>query len=258
LKTTIIAEVGSNHCGSLRTALESIEAAKWAGADLVKFQAWDTNKFINMQRAPDTYVTFKRYEIPRDWYIDLKDENVFFTPFNVEIVDYLEQYINPRFYKISSGDFTYKPLIDVVIKTGKKFFISNGAATYEETLDTIDYIKSKNKYTDFALLHCVVRYPAPSAMLGDYKLWHDGYSDHTLSLIAPCLAVTRGASVIEKHFKLRDCASPDDGHSLKPDQFKQMVDMIREIDGHMESSERPYPKEVLNKIRRGSDGRRPV
>jgi N,N'-diacetyllegionaminate synthase len=58
-----------------------------------------------------------------------------------------------------------------------------------------------------------------------------GYSDHTLGVEIPIAAVAMGATVIEKHFTLdRTMEGPDHAASLEPNELKQMVLSIRNIE----------------------------
>jgi len=268
MKTIIVAEVGSNHCCDLNKALRLVDVARNCGADIVKFQAWDADRFVSKNRDPKQYEVIKKFEIPRRWYKRLAFKDVFYSVFNPEIVDHLESVTNPPLYKIASGDFTNMSLIDYVARTKKQIFISCGGATCME--QSIFWRRFGYAYTvekrhfdhllSVVCFHCVVAYPAQSAHLGDFLSLQHGYSDHTKGILAPCLAVVKGAKVIEKHIKLERCDTPDDPHSLEPMEFKRMVKLIRETENHLAiTADRPYEEErpYMKMIRRGKDGLRP-
>lgn len=261
MKTTVIAEVGNNWT-SLDDCLRSMDEAKKAGATLVKFQALNADRLVNKSRNPKHYAQIKAYEIPRDWYKKLAREDVFFSVFDLDTLKFLEQKIKPKYYKIASPDAVYEKLVGAVTDTGKETFISVGGCTLDEIRGIVKPIQNVLNTT---LLHCVMAYPADCMYLGNLRdringsrIMNWGISDHSLSLTVPALSVVLGATAVEKHFKLYDMDTPDNNHSLGPEQFGRMVRRIEEAEHHLQTHEQPLEeeKEHLAVARRKGDGKR--
>lgn len=250
----IIAELSANHNGSLNIAIETIRAAKRAGADAIKLQTYtadtitiNSNKndfIINNGSIWDGDTFYKLYEkahTPWEWHEELfrvaKGEGLlcFSSPFDFTAVDFLETLGNP-IYKIASFEITDIPLIEYIASKGKPLIISTGIAG----LDDIKLaLNACNKNKNIALLKCTSSYPAPveEANLIMIKDLADrfgvitGLSDHTLGITAPVIAVTQGAKIIEKHFILdKSIGGPDASFSLNEEEFTQMVKAVRETE----------------------------
>jgi pseudaminic acid synthase len=254
-KVLIVAELSANHNGSIETAINTVKAAKAAGADAIKFQTYtpDTltlnssnEDFLIKGTAWDgmrLYDLYSEAYTPWDWFPKLFEvarmEGLicFSTPFDKSSVDFLEDLDCPA-YKISSFEITDIPLIDYVAKKGKPILISTGIATNEDIELALETCL-KNGNSNIILLKCTSSYPAPieDAQLMDiidyklkYKL-HTGLSDHTMGSMAPIIATSLGAKVIEKHFILnRANGGPDSSFSMEPMEFKDMVDSIRLVE----------------------------
>lgn len=233
----IVAEAGSNHNGDLTLAKKLIIAAARAGADAVKFQLFKAEELSSEKRIQKI---LKKFEFKREWVLSLnkfaKSKNIIFfaTPFDVEAVDILVN-INVPFFKISSGDLTNFPLVKYIAEKNKPIILSVGLANLKEIKETLKLIfRTGNR--QILLLHCIVNYPA---MIEDLNLQvipflkkkfsvPVGFSDHTMSVIVPSIAVSLGASIIEKHFTLsRKLKGPDHPFALEPTEFKIMVENIR-------------------------------
>ena len=113
--------------------------------------------------------------------------------------------------------------------------ISTGIATQQDIDLAIDTIKKQNNH-QIALLKCTSSYPAPLEeanlnMIKEFKERYNvitGLSDHTLGIIAPIVATSIGAKIIEKHFILdRSIGGPDASFSLVENEFKLMVEAVR-------------------------------
>ena len=245
MNTMVIAEVGSNW-RKLDDLLRSAEVIQ--GMDCYpKLQAFHANHLCSKLRDPKQYKTLQHYQIPSRWYKRLIEAGYFFSVFCPDIIDELQAY-EPRFYKISKPDSRDQTLIAKALSTDRPLFVSTD---YE-----IEYAIN---------LHCISQYPAKSAYLDSMKPWHEGISDHTLSTLVPALAVAKGATVIEKHFKLwndiYNFKTPDSGHSLEPYDFKTMIGNIKEAEIH--SIQRPEhlieEEGNLRKAQRSQfDGLRPL
>ncbi|MCI6649823.1 MAG: N-acetylneuraminate synthase [Lachnospiraceae bacterium] len=254
MRTLIIAEAGVNHNGDLSLAKKLVDAAKEAGADIVKFQTGKAEKLISKYAQKAEYQ--KKYTgsnesqldmvrelmLSDDEYIELKqycdNEGTEFlsTPFDLDSIDFLNSLV--RFWKIPSGEITNLPYLIKIAKTGKPIVMSTGMSTLDDIKAAYDVLK-KNGSGEIALLHCNTQYPTPfndvnlRAMLTIQKKFgcKVGYSDHTLGIEVPIAAVALGAQIIEKHFTLdRSLPGPDQKASLEPDELKAMITSIRHIE----------------------------
>ena len=252
----IIAELSANHNGSIEVAIETIRAAKRAGADAIKLQTYtadtltlDSNRadFIiksgSIWDGQKYYSLYQEAHTPWIWHKDLfqvaKAEGLicFSSPFDPTAVDLLEELGNP-IYKIASFEITDIPLIRYVASKGKPIIISTGIATLEDIDLAIKTCKEEGN-NQIALLKCTSSYPAPIAeanlvMIRDLAIRFGvvtGLSDHTLGITAPVVAVTQGAKIIEKHFILdKSIGGPDASFSLDEKEFTQMVKAVREAE----------------------------
>jgi pseudaminic acid synthase len=251
----IIAELSANHNGSIDTAIETIKAAKRAGADCVKLQTYtadtitlDSNKddFKIKGTIWDGRNLHKLYQeayTPWDWHKQLfdvaKDEGLIFfsSPFDISSVDMLESLHVPA-YKIASFEITDIPLIEYVASKGKPVIISTGIATIEDIELALEACHRNGNY-DIALLKCTSSYPAPleEANLIMVKDMSErfgvitGLSDHTMGSTAPIVSTVFGAKIIEKHFILdRAIGGPDASFSMNEVEFTEMVKSVREAE----------------------------
>ncbi|WP_400080424.1 pseudaminic acid synthase [Winogradskyella sp. R77965] len=249
----IIAELSANHQGDINVAIETIRAAKRAGADAVKLQTYtaDTitldvkNKYFKIDQGTvwdGRYLhdLYKEAFTPWEWHKQLfdiaKEEGLvcFSSPFDFTAVDFLETLETP-IYKIASFEITDIPLIEYVAKKGKPIIISTGIATIEDIELAIKTCKEAGN-DDITILKCTSQYPAKIedanlltipdiASRFNVKV---GLSDHTLGITAPVVAVTLGAAVIEKHIILdKSIGGPDAHFSLDEGEFKSMVKAVR-------------------------------
>lgn len=249
----IVAELSANHNGSLDTAIETVKAAKRAGADAIKLQTYTADTLTIDSNKPDFiikngsiwdgksfYELYKEAFTPWEWHKELfrvaeeEDLVCFSSPFDSTSVDFLEQF-NVPLYKIASFEITDIPLIDYVASKGKPVILSTGIANQEDISLAIETIRKRGN-NEIALLKCTSSYPAPLeesnlVMINDFKERFNvisGLSDHTLGIIAPIVAVTQGAKIIEKHFILdKSIGGPDSSFSLDENEFKSMVDAVR-------------------------------
>lgn len=251
----IIAELSANHNGSLETALETVRAAKRAGADCVKLQTYtadtitlDSNKedFIIKGTIWDgrkLHELYKEAYTPWEWHEEIfkvaKEEGLvcFSSPFDFTAVDFLEKLDCPA-YKIASFEITDIPLIEYVASKGKPVIMSTGIATLEDIELAISACNRMGNY-DIAILKCTSSYPAPieeanMVMVKDFADRFNilsGLSDHTMGATVPIVATTFGAKIIEKHFILdRSIGGPDASFSMNEKEFTDMVVAVREAE----------------------------
>ena len=235
----IIAEIGLNHNGQIKSALEHVKAAKKAGCDAVKFQTYITEKRIPAHKVElrnllkEFELTYKEFEEIKAFSDEL-DIEFFSTPFDKEAVNFLAS-INTRTFKLASFDTANNDLIEAVINEANKIIFSTGMTASETVKKLVERIEKEVEV--LSILHCVSSYPTPvtsarlaniSALVRDYPALVIGYSDHTQGILAPAMAVGLGARVIEKHFKVSEKHSCVDADvSLGPEEMKQMVTDIR-------------------------------
>lgn len=251
----IIAELSANHNGSLQTAYETIKAAKRAGADAIKLQTYtpdtitidcENEDFLikdTIWKGKTLYQLYGEAYTPWHWHESLfdaaREEGLicFSSPFDHTAVDFLETFNAPA-YKIASLEITDIPLIEYVASKGKPVIISTGIAGQEDIELALDACRRMGN-EQIVLLKCTSSYPAPLeeanlAMIPDMARRFGvitGLSDHTLGIVAPVVAVTLGARVIEKHFILdRSIGGPDSSFSLDEKEFTAMVKTVREAE----------------------------
>ena len=274
MSINIIAEIGVNHNGNLNLALEMIDEAKLAGADIVKFQSFKADSLAtagarkaNYQLEIDAnetqYQMLKRLELSEDMHhkiiehCDRNNIDVLFSPFDVDDVIFLNE-LGLKFFKIPSGEIVNVPYLRLIGEIADKVIISSGMSTSDEIKNALS-ILSEGKRLDksnIVLLHCTTEYPAPlsevnlkaittlKAQFGNEV----GYSDHTEGVEAAIAAAALGASVIEKHFTLnKNFPGPDHKASMEPGLFKEMVNGIRRVESALgDGQKKPTETELKN------------
>ncbi|SNS56227.1 N-acetylneuraminate synthase [Ekhidna lutea] len=249
----IIAELSANHNGSLETALETVRAAKRAGADAIKLQTYtadtitlDSNEddFLikgTIWEGRNLYQLYEEAHTPWEWHEEIfkcaEEEGLiyFSSPFDRSSVDFLED-LNVPAYKIASFEITDIPLIEYVASKGKPVIISTGIATEEDIVLAIKACEKANN-NQIAILKCTSSYPAPIEeanliMIKDFEKKYNvisGLSDHTMGSTVPIVATVMGAKIIEKHFMLdKSIGGPDASFSMTEAEFANMVVAVRE------------------------------
>lgn len=259
----IIAELSANHNGSLETALQTIMAAKRAGADAIKLQTYTADTITIDAKTDDfklkqgtiwdgkyLYDLYKEAYTPWEWHPQLfeaaQKEGLicFSSPFDKTAVDLLEE-LNTPAYKIASFEITDIPLIEYAASKGKPMIISTGIAGLNDIELAIDACKRMGN-EQIILLKCTSSYPAPieeanMLMIPDLAKRFNvisGLSDHTMGISVPIVATTLGAKVIEKHFILdKSIGGSDSSFSLDETEFTLMVKAVREAElalGHVD------------------------
>ncbi len=252
----IIAELSANHNGSLDTAIETIKAAKRAGADCVKLQTYTADTITIDSDKEDFklkqgtiwdgktfYDLYKEAYTPWEWHAQLfkvaENEGLicFSSPFDPTSVEFLES-LNTPAYKIASFEITDIPLIELVASKGKPIIISTGISTEEDIKLALDACRRMGN-NNIALLKCTSSYPAPieeanMIMVKDLAERYgiiSGLSDHTIGDIVPVVATCFGAKIIEKHFILdHSIGGPDASFSMDEKEFTAMVKSVREAE----------------------------
>lgn len=275
-KTFIIAELSANHNNDFNIAVKTIEAMAASGADAVKVQTYTAdslaldvdNEFFGpkkdgLWKGIRPYDLYKDASMPYEWQPKLKKiaEDlglVFFSsPFDNKAVDFLEKIGNP-IYKIASFEINDIPLIRYTASKGKPMIISTGVGDLDDIKLAVETcLEVGNK--DITLLKCTSQYPASLDManlltITDMQKRFNtkvGVSDHTLGCIVPMVAVSLGASIVEKHFILdRKMGGADSAFSMEPEEFKKMVENIRDVEKTLGSVN--YDVSEADKLRRRS------
>jgi N-acetylneuraminate synthase/pseudaminic acid synthase len=255
-KVFVIAEMSANHCGKIDLAKKIIFEAKRCGADAVKLQTYtaDTMTIDCREEAFKVsggtlwdgkyfYDLYKEAHTPWEWQKELKAHadsigiELFSTPFDRTAVDFLENLGVAR-YKIASFEAVDYPLVKYAALKGKPMIISVGISSLDEIQSVVDVCKSVGNQ-DITILKCTSAYPAKSEDMNLLTIKdmgekfrpqgvRIGLSDHTMSIETVVAGVALGATVIEKHFTLdRSLGGADAAFSLEPDEFKRMVQSVR-------------------------------
>lgn len=272
MSVLIIAEAGVNHNGDINLAYKMIEAAKQAGADIVKFQTAKPELVISRYAQKAEYQKettgieesqldmCKKIHLKFDDYILLKQycEKIgikfLSTPFDLDSISFLDK-IGCDMWKIPSGEITNYPYLVKIAETKKPIILSTGMCYLEEVETTLSLLKKRGA-GKISLMHCTTEYPTPlsDVNLNAIKTLKErfdvevGYSDHTLGISVPIAAVAMGATIIEKHFTIdRNMIGPDHKASLEPCELETMVKEIRNIERALGSGEKkPALSELKN------------
>lgn len=262
MNTYIIGEIGQNHNGSVdiaklivdlvsRPVHEDVFNLDLRPMDAIKLTKRDLNEELadsQMNRPYDSPNSFGRTYGEHRAFLELSDEE------HLEIyrhskslgLDFVETFCStgclsllkrftPDKLKVASRDLTNLPLLSAMAETKIPIILSTGMAGKKELDDALDTI---TKYhDDISILHCVSQYPTHPDHLnlqtitylkkhyGRYKI---GFSDHTIGIAAPVVAVGMGAEIIEKHITIdRRMKGTDQQGSLGPDGVNRMIRDIR-------------------------------
>ena len=267
----VIAEAGVNHNGNVTTALQLVDAAVDAGADIVKFQTFQAHKLVTASARLAKYQEkqfaggkgsekiqagqselLKALELSHDQHLLIKAHcdaagiGFLSTAFDLDSLDYLRS-IGISLFKIPSGEITNLPYLRRIATIADTIILSTGMSSLEEVKAALDVLLSGGlTLDDVVILHCTTAYPTPLyevnllAMNSIKEAFgvRVGYSDHTVGIEVAIAATGLGARVIEKHLTLdRLMSGPDHFASIEPSEFGQMVSGIRAIelalgDGH--------------------------
>ena len=249
----VIAEIGHNHQGSLKTAKELFKAAAECGVDAGKLQKRDNRSLYTREMYDKPYdnensfgATYGEHrealEFGKLEYEELQSESsrlgmaFFSTAFDIRSADFLAE-LNTPAYKIASGDLKNIPLLRHVAKIGKPMIVSTGGGTMDDVQRAYDVIMPINPR--LCLLQCTCGYPAEFAEL-DLRVITTyrekfpeiviGYSGHDNGIAMPVAAYMLGARIIEKHFTLnRAMKGTDHRFSLEPVGMKKMIRDLQRV-----------------------------
>lgn len=265
-KTIIIAEAGVNHNGDINLAKKLVDVAVEAGVDYIKFQTFKAETLVSMKASRASYQIansnrkeetqfemLKNLEISEEDHLTLfeycKSRKIKFlsTAFDPDGLDFLNK-LGIDLMKIPSGEITNLPYLQKISSFGKPIILSTGMASMSEIDEAFQVLIGNNvPICDITILHCNTAYPTPMsdvnllAMLSikDKYGVKIGYSDHTLGIEVPIASVALGAEIIEKHITLdKSLEGPDHKSSLNPEELKDMVMCIRNIESACSGSGR--------------------
>ncbi len=267
--TYFIAEIGGNFDGSIKKAKKLIDAAKEAGADCAKFQTFTAETIVSeggfskmtLHGVHGTWgrtVTevFKDVEFPISWHREIADYckkvgiDFSTSPYFKEAVDLCSDMKLP-FIKIGSGEITWLEMLDYIARKNIPIMLATGDATMSEIDEAVRTIENAGN-KDLVLMQCITNYPskiesANVNVLETYQNAFDcitGYSDHSPGHVVALASVVLGARVIEKHFTLnKKDKGPDHPHSMEPNEFRFMVDSIREVEKAIGSTRKEVVEE---------------
>ncbi len=247
----VIAELGVNHDGDPRRAVELAQAAARAGADAIKLQLFEADRLMSRdaklaayQKAAgetDPIAMLRRLELSIGDMAPVVDQaralgvHAIVTVFSVELVAVAES-LPWHAYKTASPDLIHLPLLVELARTGRPLILSTGAATLDEVRQTMHWLSSLDALERTAVMQCVSSYPTPMQhaelagipAIAAISCGPVGYSDHTPDLDTGALAVSAGAVLLEKHLTYsRSAAGPDHAASLEPAQFAEYVRRAR-------------------------------
>jgi sialic acid synthase SpsE len=239
----VMAEVGINHEGDVEKALQLVDAAAAAGAELVKFQCHITDKeMVPTDMTPGEISSEKLWDIIKRCELNESEERrvqayccdkgviYLSTPFSREAADRLDAMGVPGF-KIGSGECNNLPLLDHIARFGKPVILSTGMNDLASVRRSVEVLKGR---VPFALLHCTSMYPTPyekvrlgaiTDLIEAFPGTPVGLSDHSMNIWTCLGAVALGASILEKHFTIsRSWPGPDTGISIEPNELKDLID----------------------------------
>ena len=273
--TIIIAEAGVNHNGSMDLARQLIDIAAEAGADYVKFQTFKADKIASKSAVKAVYQQqttdagesqlqmLKKLELNEAAHQELiaycRQRNIQFlsTPFDMGSIDLLRD-LGIRLGKIPSGEITNLLYLRKMAVTFDELVLSTGMADMQEIGAALGVIIGEGFDREkITVLHCNTEYPTPfedvnlramGSIAREFNV-RAGYSDHTPGIEVPVAAVALGAVLIEKHFTIdRGMEGPDHKASLEPQELKQMIGSIRNIEKALGVTiKQPSPSEIKNK-----------
>lgn len=266
--TYIIGEIGQNHNGSIEIGKQIIDIAaqpvfdefhkqKLEGVDAIKLTKRDLNEELSAEAWAKPYTSKHSFGATYGEHrkkLELSDEEhyelfQYAKSKNLDVVETLcaigtlslFRYFQPDYIKVASRDLANLPLLEALSETGIPMILSTGMSGKKELGDAIDVISQNHE--KITVLHCLSQYPSDydqinlltiSYLIEAYPNLRIGYSDHSIGIVVPAVAVSMGARVIEKHITLdRDMKGTDHAGSLGPDGLYRMVRDIRNIEKSM-------------------------
>ena len=250
----VVAEIGINHNSDLKLAKKMIRAASLSGVDAVKFQTIIPEELFSKVDNPELFkmsndwILSKKQHIELIKYANQNKIDFFSTPFGNKSVKMLRE-LHVKMIKIASSDMDNFDLLENSIQNKVPLVVSTGMSTFQEIAKTVEFIKNRKR--KFILLHCNSAYPTKPEDVNLSSIPHlkkcfgvpVGYSDHTLGIDACVSSVMMGACMLEKHFTLdKDMKGPDQKLSGIPEEFKEMVERVRQVEKFLGKPRENYVK----------------
>ena len=271
----VIAEVGVNHNGNLDFAKELIKVAAESGADVVKFQSFNSSELSteNARLAPyqsenisgidNQKDLLKALELNFDQLKELTKEAKKFkieflsTAFSLDQLKLLDK-LNMKRLKIPSGEITNIPFIKEIGKRKLPTILSTGMSDIDEIKIAYNTLLDAGlRKKDLTILHCISEYPTPLEnanlkSINTLRKYFDtdvGFSDHTIGNKASIIAASLGAKVIEKHITLdKSLEGPDHKSSMEPEEFKKFVYYLKSVSKWLgDGIKKPTKNELINR-----------
>jgi N-acetylneuraminate synthase len=260
----VVAEIGINHNGSLAEAFKLVDAAKAAGAELIKHQTHipDAEMSLEARKVIPGNADISIYEVIENCSLSLDEEAslakyvrnagliYMSTPFSFEALEFLETLDVPA-YKIGSGECNNYPLVAAIASKGKPVIMSTGMNSIESIRPSVEIFRKAG--IPFALMHCTNLYPTPEKLIrlnalnelkNNFPEAVLGLSDHSLTNY-PCLAsVALGASILERHFTdTKERPGPDIVCSMTPLELTELIKGSKIIHQASKGSKFPVSEE---------------
>ena len=271
-KILIIAEVGTNHNGSVQRALRMIRKIASSGADVIKFQLASPEKVYshdafkaNYQKKNDGNRSIlemsEKLQLTKEDHFKLKKACIragvkyACSAFDLDSLKFLDKKLDIPFFKIPSGEILSIDMLNYLSKSNKSILMSTGMATYKEISYALKNLNKHKKNKQITLMHCVSSYPAQKKNLNlnvidelRNKFKREiGYSDHSTGETACLAAAAKGATVIEKHVTFsKKNKGPDHKASIEIQDFKKLVAKIRELETILGSKNKIFSGEEIN------------
>jgi len=285
-KTLFIAEAGVNMSidesgkPQLEQGYKLIDAAAEAGADYVKFQTFKSELLVSLasqqaayqaanlgkEKVDSQYEMLKKLEISHEMHFQLKAHcdragiGFLSTPFEPYSCDFLVDELGVDAMKVSSGGSQDLRLLKRVASKNIPFIMSTGMGRMEDAVQAVEFLREHGA-NNFSIMHCVTSYPADPAIsnlramvtMAETFGVPGGWSDHTLHKETALLAVALGARTYETHFTTdKTLTGPDHKASLEPDQLKDWVNSIREVEkdraGYLDEAKASLGEELVTQI----------
>jgi N-acetylneuraminate synthase/sialic acid synthase len=269
----IIAEIGSNHMGSIETCENLIRMAAKCGVDAVKLQKRDNAAMFTKAALMQPYnnenslgATYGEHRARLDWFgadefsrfkALCGDLGIIFfaTAFDMPSADFLDALGVPC-YKIASCDLSNLPLLRHVAAKGKPMIISTGGASLAEIQRAHDALHAID-FTNFAFLHCVSTYPNRDSEINlrfietlreTFKHHVIGFSSHHPGVLPNFLAYREGARIFEVHITLnRALPGTDHAFSLEKKALETLCEDLWRVEAMIGSG----TKEVMEQEKQG-------
>ena len=255
--TYFIADIASNHDGSLLRAKKLIQMAAEAGANAAKFQNFTAETLVssaafskigNIAHQSDwkesTFEGYNKVRVPVEWTEELKLEckknkiDYFTSPYSLEFIEQLDPHVSA--WKVGSGEISWHDSIKKMAETNKTIIVATGASEQFEVAKVVDMVLKINK--NLVLMQCNTNYTGSIENYNycnlnvlkqfsiDYPNIVLGLSDHTAGHATTLGAIALGARVIEKHFTDdNNQEGPDHGFAMNPQSWRDMVNRSYEL-----------------------------